>query len=112
LDAWIERSLRLYRSEIYVHHNVFRPPVEYLSATVDIFCYENGLQSCLDTMMARCGLKIKLELQREKLFDKQPITIKQKSLQSIASFYQQDFEQLNYDINDLTFATQQNITIR
>lgn len=111
-DAWVKKSFSTYQSNSYVHQNHIRPQVEFISPSVDIFKFEDGIQQCIDNITAYSGLEQRIILTREKLFEKTPIPARRDTFRRVADFYRNDFRKLDYDPENYDFIEDQKIFLK
>ena len=111
LDIWIQKIFRKYKKDSFLHHNHIRPQVEFISDSIDIFKFEEGLERVVQSVFSYCGMEYRDEVPRIKRYQKTDVELKYTSLKLVENFYQKDFESFGYDPTDLSFVAENQVTL-
>lgn len=98
-DVWAERALRFAQIDMYCLNNHMRPQIEFVGPGVEIFHYEEGLESVFRQICNRIGVNdISPHLSWEKRGRTAQIRISQSIFDLITGFYARDFDAFNFDV--------------
>ena len=97
-DRWVARSLKATNFNKYHCDNHFRPQVEFLSDSVQVFKFEeDGLRRALNAVCDFCGVNRIAEVPHEMLAPAVDTAASFKTIEHVREFYADDFETFGYD---------------
>ena len=94
-DPWIHYHLNKYAENPYILDNHLRPQVEFIGKSTRVFRFEDGLKTPLEAV----GRSLTLENVRLNHRNKGSdivVSMKERTLERINTFYAEDFAQFNY----------------
>ena len=83
----------------YTRDNHIRPQVEFVSKRLEVFAFEDGLEAPLAKACEYLGLEAP-PLRHEKRGTKVKLEATAQTLANIADFYQDDFSEFGYSVDD------------
>lgn len=103
IHEWAVTNFTRFSEYPFTRDNHIRPQVEFLSDRLEVFRFENGLETPVVAACRRLTLSPP-EIPHEKRGSVARLSIRSKTLDAIREFYSQDFLQFGYDIDDYTSA--------
>ena len=111
VDSWIENVFRKYKRDPFLKHNHIRPQSEFICNSIEVFKFEDGLESVVKGIYSFCGISSYKVHHNKKRYKKTPIQLKMSSLEKIRKFYQVDFDVFRYDPEDYTFVEKDQVVL-
>ncbi|AEA97780.1 sulfotransferase family 2 domain-containing protein [Alteromonas mediterranea] len=102
-SPWVVHNLKKYKNTPEILDNHLRPQSYFVDNDVEVFKFEDGIQSILDRVSNRIGILGDLKVEPKKVGDKKEVQWSQTAIDMVLESYEQDFEQFNYssDISSL-----------
>ncbi len=98
LETWVSWTLERYGRNPYVFDNHIRPQSEFISAKIELFKLEAGLDMPIEAALRALGLGVPAgERPRAKASRRRPVVLSAQSLERVHALYQRDYEVLGYD---------------
>jgi len=108
-EDWVNFCLDRYQHDRNYLANHFRPQTEFIGVKItNIFKIEDGLSNILEQVISGCHLKLDkpissiIEVKNKSSFDQNDFSISEKTLARIVETYKVDFQEFDYDINNLS----------
>ncbi|AUQ68770.1 sulfotransferase family 2 domain-containing protein [Phaeobacter inhibens] len=97
-EIWVNRQLGRYEKNGFILDNHIRPQHEFLGPDTEVFRLEDGLERPVFIALERLGLPTDdFEIHHARKSERNLLTLTEKTLQDIRSFYATDFEVFDFD---------------
>lgn len=95
---WLKKNIKNVKRDLYLRDNHLRNQVDFLVEDAAVFHFENGLIRPIEFSLNALGIYDSIDsIPHEKKYKKFNISISQKSIKLINSFYKKDFDFFGYE---------------
>jgi len=95
-SAWIVYNLKKYKKTPEVLDNHLRPQTYYINDDVEVFKFEDGIQSVLNSVGNRIGIKKDVKVSPKKVGEKKSVRWSPTAVKMVLELYEHDFDRFDY----------------
>lgn len=95
-DEWVRNRINEYSKDNYILDNHFRPQHEFVGKKIQVFRFEDGMDTILTAISEMTGLTLDTNIHRRKSADKRALTWSPETREKAIAFYDKDFQTFDY----------------
>ena len=96
-DEWARKVLRRSRKDPYVFDNHIRPQHEYLTPGIEVFKFEDGIETIMKKVAEKLEVSPPEELPHKRKSEKFDVQISDETVTMVERFYRKDYRLYGYE---------------